>query len=134
MRQCKSKMWSATFSYSLNEIISDKKISKFLLIALLFIKDKRINNRYTILKRIGVPEDKAAKKGFDTCIFTALLQNSIIIYNPHIKHYERGNRFDEFINYMKSYISVNSLNNVQQEIYYDILKYTSNSMDFLLTE
>lgn len=100
-RKNKSDQWIGTLSYNFTRPVSNKGISRTLKVALL-LREEKPKTRGDILYAVGVKKDRAYKKGQYASLFTALVWNKVIEYDKKVKHYIKGERYAEFMEYTNS--------------------------------
>lgn len=133
-RNNKNDQWIGTLSYNFTKPISTKGVSKTLKIALLLLNAEAApKTRSEVLKGIGVPKQIAERRGYNSCIFTALNWNKVIEFDKKTKSYIKGERFKEFLEYTLQLIVANpTLKQKHKKEYLLVLKATSNVLHFMM--
>jgi len=131
-RQNKNSPWKGTLSYNFTRLITRKKVSLVLKIALLLTDNKTMKGRKEILKKLKEPNYK--RQGQLACAFTALNINEVIYYNKKNKCYEKGSRHKEYLEYTLSLLNKYDLKKKYREIYLILLKEISHTLHFIMED
>jgi hypothetical protein len=106
-------------------------ITKVFKLAFLFKEQERIKTRYEIFRKLGYSKKDSKRKGWDSCMFTALNSNKIIEYDVKAKTYIRGENWKEYMQFCITYMEQKHLTQKYRKLYTQLLEICNPSMHFI---